>query len=72
MLAKKPNEAGAPINVPYTAIEIIDIPTPLSIPLIFPTRLYAIGIIEDVPRPKKENAIMASNDDGLKILNLSK
>ena len=35
--------------MPYTAIEIIDIPTPLSIPLIFPAKLYAIGIIEEVP-----------------------
>ena len=60
MFAINPNEAGAPINVPETAIEIIVIPTPLSIPSIFPAQLYAIGTIEDAPIPNNEKPIIAA------------
>jgi hypothetical protein len=36
VFAMMPNVAGAPIKVPYTAIDTKDIAVPLSIPFTFP------------------------------------
>ena len=38
---------------------MIVIPTPLSIPSIFPAKLYAIGTIEDAPIPNNAKPIIA-------------
>ena len=60
----KPINKGAIINTPYAAIDIIEIPTALSIPLTFPARLYARGTILDIPKPNMLNPI---TDDRIEL-----